>query len=110
MWWENLSDAPVSEVCVFGPGCLQSLLLNGSLADDEQEVSLSFGEGVENAEQQLVGHRAFSSYLNILAFLFCGAYFGSAFSYETSLHSISSSPSFFSHLLISSLSRSVLAG
>uniref|UniRef100_A0A8C1QQ98 Dixin n=1 Tax=Cyprinus carpio TaxID=7962 RepID=A0A8C1QQ98_CYPCA len=33
---------------------LQALLLHGSLPEDEQEVSLSLGEGVENAEQQLV--------------------------------------------------------
>ncbi|XP_027013220.1 dixin-A isoform X1 [Tachysurus fulvidraco] len=33
---------------------LQALLLRGSLPDDEQEVSLTFGEGVENVEQQLV--------------------------------------------------------
>lgn len=33
---------------------LQALLLHGSLLEDEQEVSLSLGEGVENAEQQLV--------------------------------------------------------
>ncbi|XP_058271660.1 dixin-A isoform X2 [Hemibagrus wyckioides] len=33
---------------------LQALLLHGSLPDDEQDVSLSLGEGVENAEQQLV--------------------------------------------------------
>ncbi|ROL47611.1 Dixin, partial [Anabarilius grahami] len=31
-----------------------ALLLHGSLPEDEQEVSLSLGEGVENAEQQLV--------------------------------------------------------
>lgn len=41
-------------VCVCGAGCLQALLLHGSLSDDEQEVSLGLGEGVENAEQQLV--------------------------------------------------------
>ncbi|XP_016100883.1 LOW QUALITY PROTEIN: dixin-like [Sinocyclocheilus grahami] len=33
---------------------LQALLLHGSLPEDEQEVLLSLGEGVENAEQQLV--------------------------------------------------------
>ncbi|XP_057217062.1 dixin-A [Triplophysa rosa] len=33
---------------------LQALLLNGSLPEDEQEVSLCLGDGVENAEQQLV--------------------------------------------------------
>ncbi|XP_036443982.1 dixin-A isoform X2 [Colossoma macropomum] len=33
---------------------LQALLLHGSLPEDEQEVSLSLGEGVENAEQQLL--------------------------------------------------------
>lgn len=44
----------VSEVCVCGAGCLQALLLQGALPDDEQEVSLGLGEGVENAEQQLV--------------------------------------------------------
>ncbi|XP_036380592.1 dixin-A isoform X2 [Megalops cyprinoides] len=33
---------------------LQALLLHGSLPEDEQEVSLSLGEGTENAEQQLV--------------------------------------------------------
>ncbi|XP_060792142.1 dixin-A isoform X1 [Neoarius graeffei] len=33
---------------------LQALLLHGSLPDDEQEVSLSLGEGVENADQQLI--------------------------------------------------------
>ncbi|GAA6105673.1 dixin-A isoform X1 [Tachysurus ichikawai] len=33
---------------------LQALLLRGSLPDNEQEGSLSFGEGVENVEQQLV--------------------------------------------------------
>lgn len=34
--------------------CLQALLLHGSLSGDDHEVSLSLGEGVENAEQQLV--------------------------------------------------------
>ncbi|KAG7483549.1 hypothetical protein MATL_G00039620 [Megalops atlanticus] len=33
---------------------LQALLLHGLLPEDEQEVSLSLGEGTENAEQQLV--------------------------------------------------------
>ncbi|XP_072558142.1 dixin-A isoform X1 [Paramormyrops kingsleyae] len=33
---------------------LQALLLHGSLPEDEQEVSLSLGEGTENAEQQLI--------------------------------------------------------
>lgn len=33
---------------------LQALLLHGSLPEDEQEVSLCLGDGVENAEQQLV--------------------------------------------------------
>lgn len=49
-----MSDAAVSEVCVRGAGCLQALLLHGSLPDDEQEDSLRLGEGGENAEQQLV--------------------------------------------------------
>ncbi|XP_055036560.2 dixin-A isoform X2 [Misgurnus anguillicaudatus] len=33
---------------------LQALLLHGSLPEDEQEVSLCLGDGVENAEHQLV--------------------------------------------------------
>lgn len=33
---------------------LQALLLHGSLPEDEQEVSLCLGDGVEHAEQQLV--------------------------------------------------------
>ncbi|KAG7471355.1 hypothetical protein MATL_G00123680 [Megalops atlanticus] len=33
---------------------LQALLLHGSLPEDEQEVALSLGEGVESAEQQLI--------------------------------------------------------
>ncbi|XP_031427351.1 dixin-like isoform X1 [Clupea harengus] len=33
---------------------LQALLLHGSLPEDEQDVSLGFAEGVDNAEQQLV--------------------------------------------------------
>lgn len=33
---------------------LQALLLHGSLPEDEQEVSLCLGDGVENADQQLV--------------------------------------------------------
>ncbi|XP_076129970.1 dixin-like isoform X2 [Alosa pseudoharengus] len=33
---------------------LQALLLHGSLPEDEQDVSLGFAEGVDNAEQQLI--------------------------------------------------------
>ncbi|XP_061072534.1 dixin-A [Conger conger] len=33
---------------------LQALLLHGSLPEDEQEVAVSVGEGMENTEQQLV--------------------------------------------------------